>query len=107
MHEPTAEEWKQLIAKSEKSGMSQKEFAAQHDLALSKFQYRLYKRSKGKAKATVGEPPRFVPVEVEAPAHPMRDEGGWLQAILLSGVVVRFAPGTDPRYLAELFAALG
>jgi hypothetical protein len=64
MHEPDAEEWKQLIANYVKSGLSQKEYAARHDVSLSKFQYRLYKRSKGKAKATPGARQRFLPVEV-------------------------------------------
>jgi hypothetical protein len=41
------------------------------------------------------------------PPRPPAPQPGVLEAALQSGVVLRFAVGTDTRYLAELFAALG
>jgi|ERR1700716_2158139 hypothetical protein len=108
MRRPGSEEWKKLIAEFQQSGMSQKEFIAKHDVNLSTFQYWLYKRSKLNSKFDVNSSPRFLPVEVVGlPASSTRVEAAVIEAALRSGTLLRFAVGTDPRYLAELFAAIG
>ena len=112
MKYPTADEWSELIAKFEQTGLTQKEFVAKHDVHLSTFQYWLYRtrRSQPRALGIVSKSsPKFLPVQVIAsPAPEARVAKGLLVEVALpSGATVRFAIGSDTRYLAELCAALG
>ena len=112
MKYPTADEWSELISKFEQSELTQKEFAAKHDIHLSTFQYWLY-RTRRSGPRTLGivskSSPKFLPVQVVAsPAPEARVVKGMLVEVeLRGGPIVRFAIGSDTRYLAELCAALG
>jgi len=106
MRRPGPEEWRRLLEELEASGLTQKEFAAQKDVSFASLQYWLYKRDKLASKIDVNSGPRFLPIEVVASPAP-KARPGVLEAALPGGVVLRFVVGTDTRYLAELFAALG
>jgi hypothetical protein len=106
MRRPGPDEWAKLISEYDRGGFTQKEFVAKYDVSLGTFQYWLYKRAKLASKIDVNSAPRFLPVEVVAsPATQSRD--GVIEVALRSGVALRFAVGTDTRYLAELIASLG
>jgi transposase-like protein len=49
MRRPGPEEWKTLLAEYEASGLTQKEFAAKHDVSVNTLQYWLYRRLKRKS----------------------------------------------------------
>lgn len=110
MRRPGPDEWKQLIADFEASGLQQKEFVAKHDLSLGTFQYWLYKKSK-RASVRLAESEGklragFLPVEVVASPAPQA-RAGHLEVALPGGLLLRFPVGTDTVYLAHLLAALG
>jgi len=113
MRHPAAEEWLELIAEFERGDLTQKEFCAKNDLHYSTFQYWLYRKSKTRSKTLgiLSKPsPKFLPIEVVASPAPKtarvaREQ--WLEAVLPSGVTLRFAVGTDLRYLAALLGAIG
>ena len=109
MRYPSPEEWRDLLVEYRQSGLTQKEFAAKHEIPFSTFQYWLYVKSKKSSVSSPRNSARFLPVEVVAsPASLTRAErSDVVEASLRSGVSVRFAVGTDTRYLAELLAALG
>ena|SRR5258707_7764973 len=97
------EQWIELINEYKKSGLTQKEFAAQHEVSFNALQFWIYKlRREGENSR------RFLPVTVVAsPApKPRQPTSSWLEAMLLSGLRLRFEVGTDSRNLAQLFAAL-
>lgn len=102
------DEWKKLIPEYEAGVLSQKEFAAAHDVSIHTFQFWLYKLRKQKDSYTESAG-RFLPVTVVASAAPKaRGHGGEsLVEIAHHGVIVRFPVGTDAHYLAQLIAALG
>ena len=111
MRRPGPDEWRKLIAEFEESELQQKEFAAKYELSLSSFQFWLYKLRRMKRSGLGSDSesnsgPRFLPVTVVASPAPKAREGV-LEAVTRGGVAVRFVVGTDTRYLAELFAALG
>jgi hypothetical protein len=109
MRRPGPDEWKQLMAEFETSGLAQKEFVAQHGLSLRAFQYRLYKKSqRSSVRSSEGKgPPRaaFLPVEVVASPAPQAREG-LVELALPRGLLLRFSVGTDTGYLAHLLSAL-
>ena len=109
MRYPSPAEWMALLAEYNQSDLSQKEFVAKHDVPFSTFQYWLYRRSKKDSASSPRNSARFIPVHVVAsPASKTRaGEPGLVEARMPSGLVLRFAAGTDTRYLAELLAALG
>jgi hypothetical protein len=112
MRTPGPEEWKQLIAEFETSGLSHKDFVAKQDVSLGTFQFWLYRtRRKPRTRSSDSDSnstPRFLPVEVVAsPAVTRAGAGDAVELGLRSGTVVRFPVGTDVRYLAELLSALG
>lgn len=98
----------ELLKEFESSELTQKEFVAKHDVPLGTFQFWLYKKAKQK-KLESNSARKFLPVEVVASPVPLARAGGRdvVEASLRSGVTMRFAVGTDTRYLAELLAALG
>jgi len=77
---------------------------SEHDVALATLQFHLYKIRKSRNSESAQS---FVPVEVVACSAPKARQGEVVEAATRSGVVMRFVVGTDTRYLAELFAALG
>ena len=103
------DQWLELISEFEATEMTQKEFVAKHDVSLATFQFHLYKSRNGTSIRNSESRPAFLPVEVVAsPALKARaGAAGTLDAMLRCGVILRFEVGTDTRYLAELFAALG
>jgi len=109
MRHPSPTEWIELLTAYKTSGLSQKEFVAKHDIPFSTFQYWLYVRAKKSSASSPKDSARFLPVHVVAsPASKTRGgEVGVVEARMQSGLLVRFAVGTDTRYLAELLAALG
>ena len=94
-----------LIAELEQSELTQKEFAAKHDVSLNTLQYWLYKRNKGGSNFDVNSRARFLPVEVVASPAPQAPEGT-VEVTVQGGAQLRFPIGTDVRYVAELLAAL-
>jgi hypothetical protein len=105
MRRPGPDEWKQLVAEFEASGLQQKEFVARHGLSLGAFQYRLYRKAQRRSERTS---PRaaFLPVEVVASAAPPPRDGGLLELALPRGLLLRFPVGTDTSYLTHLLSAL-
>lgn len=105
MRYPTPDEWLSLLEEFQDSELEQKEFAAKHDISLGTFRYWLYRRAK---QVQLESKPRtkFLPVTVVASPAP-KARGEVIELALSSGVLVRFATGTDSRYVAELVAALG
>src|SRR4051794_39142262 len=105
MRKPGPEEWKQLIAEFETSGMSHKDFIAKHDVSLGTFQFWLYRlRKKARTRSSESNSDsltKFLPIDVVAsPASSTRAQGGdSIELGLLSGNVLRFAVGTDVRYV--------
>ncbi len=107
MRFPSPAEWPQLIEEFRRSGLSQKEFVAKHDISFSTFQYWLYTKLR-RVSSSSASSPKFLPVEVVASAAPKaRRQGDLVEVATASGVVLRFLVGTDTRYVAELLAALG
>ena len=88
--------WTKVISEFEQSGLSQKEFCARRGLVLGSFQSWLY-RIRGERS---GSSLALVRVEPAAPAATPLP----VEAALPSGVVLRFASSTDPRYVAALVA---
>ena len=113
MRRPGPDEWNRLIAEYESSGLSHKDFIAKHDIAMGTFQFWLYRvRKSRKIRTSESESdsrPRFLPIEVVASPAVTRAGGDveFIELGLRSGTTVRFSVGTNVRYLAELFAALG
>jgi hypothetical protein len=102
------DEWKQLIAEYESVEVDQKEFVAKHDLSINTFRFWLYKLRKQK-KSQYDSAARFLPVTVVASPAPKareRDDADLIEVVHRS-VTVRFAVGTNTRYIAQLLAALG
>ena len=76
MRRPGPDEWRRLVSEYEQSGLTQKEYCAQHDVSLSTFQYWRYKQGKLASKFDVNSRAAFVPVEVVAsPAPTARVQG--------------------------------
>jgi len=109
MRRPGQAEWQQLITEFEASQETQTEFVSRHDVPLATFQFHLYKRRKNTSIRNSESSPTFLPVQVVASAALQARDGEphWVEAMLRSGVVLRFEAGTDVRYLSELLAALG
>ena len=95
------EAWVKLIEEFAASGLSQRDFAEQKQLALATLQFWIYKlRRESKA--------RFVPVHVLASAAPLARgvEASSLEVLTRAGHVLRFGPSAEPRYIAAVLAAL-
>ncbi|NVJ20367.1 IS66 family insertion sequence element accessory protein TnpB [Myxococcus sp. AM011] len=111
MRRPNPDEWKQLVEEFKASGLTQKEFADRHEVSLSAFQYKLYKKSRStlgqRSESTERSRARFLPVEVVASPVPRTREGLMLEVALPRGVLLRFPEGTQAEYLAHLVAVLG
>ena len=77
----------------ERSGLQQRTFCDRHGVSLGTFQHWLYRLRKEKQPTSVST--ALVKVELPATASAQPLEAG-----LPSGVVLRFAAGTEPRYVA-------
>ena len=96
-------EWLRVAEEFEASGLTQREFAGRRGLRLSTLQSWVYRRRR-QASAVAEPPVRLLPVQVSGmPAS----ETSALEVLLVSGVRVRFSPGTDADYVARLVGALG
>ena len=107
------QEWEALISEYRTSGLSQKKFAEQRQLALSTLHYWLYsgsQRRKEKANATKNRAAQMLPVAVKADRTKQRIEEGRRSEIievqLDNRFRLRFTMGTSPEYLGQLFSAL-
>jgi hypothetical protein len=96
-------EWQRLIEQFEQSGLTQKQFAQQHQVPLSTLQSWLYRRRR-QAGPGLSVPVRLLPVEVSAPAKAF---SGRVEVLAPGGTRVSFEVGTDVDYVAHLVAALG
>lgn len=110
MRRPNPDEWKQLVADYEESGLQQKEFALKHDVSLGTLQYWLYKKSKKRGTRPsdlAAESARaFLPLDVVASPAPQAREG-FFEVAVPRGLLLRFPVGTEPGYVAQLLGALG
>ena len=96
-------EWARVAEEFEASGQTQREFAESRRLRLSTLQSWVYRRRR--QESAVAEPPvRLLPVQVGR--APVSGEVS-LEVVIAGGVRVRFGPGTDVDYVAQLVAALG
>jgi hypothetical protein len=117
--------WTKVVADFELSRQTQREFAEQRQIDLSRLRYWIYSlRNASRPLAVEKEDPsvksperrappeaaRMIPVRVVAsPAPKAREammDAGLLELALPSGACLRFPPGTDLRYLRDLAAAL-
>jgi hypothetical protein len=103
---PGPAEWETLLAEYKQSGLTQKEFVAKHDVALSSLQFWLYKQKKTKSVLDSNSTAAFVPVQVVASPAPKARGGGAVEVALDDGTVIRITVGTDPKYVALLLRAL-
>ena len=103
---PGPAEWETLLEEYKQSGLTQKEFVAKHDVALSSLQFWLYKQKKTKSVLDSNSTAAFVPVQVVASPAPKARFGGAVEVALEDGLTIRVSVGTDPRYLALLVRAL-
>lgn len=94
--------WVELVSEYEKSDLSQREFAQQHQVSFHTLQFWLYK-----LRREANNSPRFLPVNVVATAPEARPSmPEWIVMTLPSGLQFHVAVGTDCRYVADLLAAL-
>ncbi len=104
MSKPTDKsQWVRVAEQFEQSGLTQKQFAQQHQLPLSTLQSWIYRRRRQVSAA----PPaamRLLPVEVTA--RPAVEARG-VEILIPGGVRVSFEAGTDVEYVARLVKAVG
>jgi hypothetical protein len=94
------EAWVRLVAEFSESGLTQEDFADQHQLTLATLRYWIYKLRRET------RPSRFVPVRVVASAPEARQHGAGVEVATRSGLLLRFATHTDPKYIAAVLAEL-
>lgn len=104
--------WQQMVAEQSTSGLSQRAFCEQHDLALSTFQWwRRRLKSRGpsaepmKVKAAT-KAPDFVEIQLSQPAPVAAEEAEGLEVCFPSGVRLRIPSGWDGQSLLEVLWAL-
>ena len=120
--------WTKLVADYESGDLTQREFATERGISLSNLRYWIYRLRK-ESRPLVSQAPerseqvpergaalegsRLVPVRVVASAPKARRAvvavavgDALLELALPSGARLRFPPGTDPKYLRALAAAL-
>lgn len=102
-------EWEKIVAEYEASDEQHVEFCARRRVSLHSFQTWLYKlrkeRAAGRVARSATKAVQMVPVRVRhAPRAAGVDD---VVEVLVRGAMVRVRVGQDPRYIAELAAALG
>jgi hypothetical protein len=96
-------QWVRIAEQFEQSGLTQKQFAQQHELRLSTLQSWIYRRRRQAAELPA-PPMRLLPVEVSTARAP---QVASVEVLAVSGVRVCFPVGTDVSYVAQLVGALG
>jgi hypothetical protein len=101
----TEDDWNELCRAFEKAGLTQRQFAEKNKIELEAFRYFFYQRWRRPRPAV----PRMLPVSVVSSAAPKARQAGLdiIEVLLPSGLRLRFAVGTDAKYLGEIFKALG
>lgn len=102
-------EWEKIVAEFEASGERHVAFCERRGLSVHAFRDWLYRfrqeRSPQGAACSAKKSLQMVPVRVRrAPRAPAVDD---VVEVLVRGALVRARIGQDPRYIAELAAALG
>ena len=104
--EETRRYWSTVVARFERSGQSQASFAEKAGVGVAALRHWLYRlRREGTAVAPARRPGgddevRLVPVEVRRPVVRGRID------LRAAGLRVLMPIGTDPRYVAQVAAAL-
>lgn len=92
--------WKRLAAVAERSELSHSEVAARHGVSVSALRSWIYRLRRERGRGASGEP-RLLPVRITtAPAVRESVE------VVVGEILIRVPAGTDPRYVADLLAAL-
>lgn len=102
-------EWETIVDEYEASDEQHVEFCAKRKVSLHSFRTWLYQlrkeRAAGRVARSATKAVQMVPVRVrQAPRAPTVDD---VVEVLVRGAMVRVRIGQDPRYIAELAAALG
>ena len=96
--------WSTLIARYERSGLSQARFAADAGVGEAIFRYWLYKARRERTALVEGprvaDDVRLMPVQIRRPGGQLRVE------VRVADVRVLAPVGTDPAYLADVLVAL-
>ncbi len=95
-------EWEQLVREVE-SGGSIAEVARRHGVRPRTLTWWRWQLRRGKVARSATKAVQMVPVRVREVARPAVDD---VVEVLVRGAVVRVRVGQDPRYVAELAAAL-
>ena len=93
----SAERWLELVSEFKGSGQTQKEFARRHGVNAGSLWYWL--RRKGCDGAV-----RFAEVKVGGVGE--AEVGGVVEAVLAGGVILRFPPGVEARYVGAVVRAV-
>jgi hypothetical protein len=104
--EQTRRYWRSVVARYERAGLSQAQFAEHAQVGLAALQYWIYKlrqETTALVTATPTDAPRLLPVVVDA-ARSDRSES--TVEVDVGGVRVRLAGTPDVRYVAALVGAL-
>jgi hypothetical protein len=124
MDEDRRTHWTKVVAEFEQSGQTQREFAEQRQIELSRLRYWIYTLRHASRPLVTGredlsvksperraptEAARMLPVRVVASTAPKARPGTGgallLELELPSGMCLRFPSGTDLGYLRQLAAA--
>jgi transposase-like protein len=95
-------EWEQLVREVE-SGGTIAEVARRHGVRLRTLTWWRWQLRRGKVARSATKAVQMVPVRVREVVRPAVDD---VVEVLVRGAVVRVRVGQDPRYVAELAAAL-
>jgi hypothetical protein len=97
------EKWVEVVEEYERSGLTQREFAAQRAVALSTLQCWLRRSRAQRTQETM----RLLPVQIASAGLPVSASDTRLEVVLPSGVRLAITPGTDVQYVARLVQVLG
>lgn len=93
------EEWARLVTESRECGMAQVAFCRERGISVGALQYWIRKlREEVREQDAVV---RILPVQATVP---VAEDG--LEVLLPNGVQLRFAPATEPAYVAAVVSAL-
>lgn len=95
-------DWEQLVREVE-SGSSIAEVARRHSVRPRTLSWWRWQLRRGKVARSATKAVHMVPVRVREAARPTVDD---VIEVLVRGALVRVRVGHDPRYIAELAAAL-
>ena len=98
------QQWLNLVAEQEKSGLSQREFCKQKNIVLSQFSY-----YRGIANKSTQEQPKanfLVPVKITAEASAPAVLTTEVKLVLPNGFQCAFASTVDPAHMKRLIQVL-